>query len=250
MEHGAWSIPRAAVIVEAPRLIHLAMVRERGRFTGVRKEGVVPGVLYGLNEESVSLSVAWPDLRRALTTDSGINAIIQLEVDGKKHMTIVKDIQRHPVKRDVLHVDFLRIDPNKNVTVDIPLIMIGEAREVSAADGMVDQNMFSLSVSAPPDQIPTEIEVDISALTVGDAVRVGDLSLPEGVTAEGDPEDPIAVGMITRSTLESIAADEAAELAALEEGEEGADTTGVEDDESAGQEGGASDESEDAAQDG
>ena len=233
-------------------LLNANTTREVGSSSSrrVRKEGVVPGVLYGLNEESVSLSVAWPDLRRALTTDSGINAIIQLEVDGKKHMTIVKDIQRHPVKRDVLHVDFLRIDPNKNVTVDIPLIMIGEAREVSAADGMVDQNMFSLSVSAPPDRIPTEIEVDISALTVGDAVRVGDLSLPEGVTTEGDPEDPIAVGMITRSTLESIAADEAAELAALEEGEEGADTTGVEDDESAGQEGGASDESEDAAQDG
>ena len=216
----------------------------------VRKDGVVPGVLYGLNEESVTLSVAWPDLRRALTTDSGINAIIQLEIDGKKQMTIVKDIQRHPVKRDVLHVDFLRIDPNKNVTVDIPLLMIGEAREVSAADGMVDQNMFSLTVSAPPDRIPTEIEVDISALTVGDAIRVGDLNLPEGVISEGDPEDPIAVGMITRSTLESIAADEAAELAALEEGEEGAGATQGEGDESAGQEGGASDESEDAAEDG
>jgi len=214
----------------------------------VRKDRVVPGVLYGLNEESISLSVAWPDLRRALTTDSGINAIIQLEVDGKKQMTIVKDIQRHPVKRDVLHVDFLRIDPNKNVTVDIPLVMIGEAREVSAADGMVDQNMFSLTVSAPPDRIPTEIEVDISALTVGDAVRVGDLNLPEGVTSENDPEDPIAAGMITRSTLESIAADEAAELASLEEGEEG--VAGGEDDESTGQEGGASDESEDAAEDG
>ena len=216
----------------------------------VRKDGVVPGVLYGLNEESVTLSVAWPDLRRALTTDSGINAIIQLEIDGKKQMTIVKDIQRHPVKRDVLHVDFLRIDPNKNVTVDIPLLMIGEAREVSAADGMVDQNMFSLTVSAPPDRIPTEIEVDISALTVGDAIRVGDLNLPEGVISEGDPEAPIAVGMITRSTLESIAADEAAELAALEEGEEGAGATQGEGDESAGQEGGASDESEDAAEDG
>lgn len=216
----------------------------------VRKDGVVPGVLYGLNKESVSLSVTWPDLRRALTTDSGVNAIIQLEIDGKKQMTIVKDIQRHPVKRDVLHVDFLRIDPDKNVTVDIPLVMIGEAREVSAADGMVDQNMFSLTVSAPPDRIPTEIEVDISALTVGDAVRVGDLNLPEGVTSEGDPEDPIAVGMITRSTLESIAADEAAELAALEEAEEGVDVAGGEDDESAGQESGASDESEDAAEDG
>jgi large subunit ribosomal protein L25 len=210
-----------------------------------RKDGVVPGVLYGLNEESVSLSVAWPDLRRALTTDLGVNAIIQLEIDGKKQMTIVKDIQRHPVKRDVMHVDFLRLDPDKNVTVDVPLVMIGEAREVSAADGMVDQNMFSLTVSAPPDQIPTEIEVDISALTVGDAVRVGDLNLPEGVTSEGDLEDPIAVGMITRSTLESIAADEAA-LASLDE--EGVGIEGSE--ESDGQEGGTSEESGDAAEDG
>ena len=133
-----------------------------------------------------------------------------------------------------------------SVTVDIPLIMIGEAREVSAADGMVDQNMFSLTVSAPPDRIPTEIEVDISALTVGDAIRVGDLQLPEGVTSEGDPEDPIAVGMITRSTLESIAADEAAELAALE----GDDVIEGGDAESDEQESGVSDESEDAAEDG
>ncbi|MEC7810567.1 MAG: 50S ribosomal protein L25 [Actinomycetota bacterium] len=219
----------------------------------VRKDGIIPGVLYGLNEETVALSVDWPDLRRALTTDSGINAIIQLEIDGKKQMTIVKDIQRHPVRRDVLHVDFLRIDPNENVTVDIPLVMVGEAREVSAADGMVDQNMFSLTVSAPPDRIPTEIEVDISALTVGDSVRVGDLNLPEGVTTEGDPEEPIAVGMITRSTLESIAADEAAELEALE-GEEGAvgDESASEGDsgDSAEQEGGSSDDSGDAAEDG
>jgi len=222
----------------------------------VRKDGIIPGVLYGLNEETVALSVDWPDLRRALTTDSGINAIIQLEIDGKKQMTIVKDIQRHPVRRDVLHVDFLRIDPNENVTVDIPLVMVGEAREVSAADGMVDQNMFSLTVSAPPDRIPTEIEVDISSLTVGDSVRVGDLNLPEGVTTEGDPEEPIAVGMITRSTLESIAADEAAELEALEalEGEEGAvgDESASEGDsgDSAEQEGGSSDDSGDAAEDG
>ncbi|MED5276494.1 MAG: 50S ribosomal protein L25 [Actinomycetota bacterium] len=219
----------------------------------VRKDGIIPGVLYGLNEETVALSVDWPDLRRALTTDSGINAIIQLEIDGKKQMTIVKDIQRHPVRRDVLHVDFLRIDPNENVTVDIPLVMVGEAREVSAADGMVDQNMFSLTVSAPPDRIPTEIEVDISSLTVGDSVRVGDLNLPEGVTTEGDPEEPIAVGMITRSTLESIAADEAAELEALE-GEEGAvgDESASEGDsgDSAEQEGGSSDDSGDAAEDG
>ena len=188
-----------------------------------RKDGVVPGVLYGLNEESVSLSVAWPDLRRALTTDSGINAIIQLEVDGKKQMTIVKDIQRHPVRRDVIHVDFLRIDPNQKVTVDVPVIMVGDALEVTQANGMVDQNLFSLTVDAPPMSIPNELEVDISNLTVGDSVRVEDIGLPEGVTTETDPEETVAVGMITRSTLEAIAAEEAA-AAEAEEGVEGQET--------------------------
>ena len=186
----------------------------------LRKTGSIPGVLYGLSDDSIPLSVKWPELRLALTTDAGVNAVIQLEVDGKRHMSIVKDIQRHPVRRDVIHVDFLRIDPNQKVTVDVPVIMIGDALEVTQANGMVDQNLFSLTVDAPPMSIPNELEVDISSLTVGDAIRVGDIGLPEGVTTEADPEETVAVGMITRSTLEAMAAEEAA-AAEGEEGEEG-----------------------------
>lgn len=195
----------------------------------IRRGGRVPGVLYGLGEASVTVAVDWSDLRRVLTTDAGMNAIIQLEVEGERHLSIIKDLQRHPVRRNVLHVDFLRIDPTQDVTVDVPVIMVGEAREVVAADGMVDQNLFALSVNAPPDRIPTELEVDISDLTVGDSIRVGDLALPAGVSTDVDPEDPVAVGTITRSTLEAIAAEEAAAAAAeaalmeVEEGVEGAE---------------------------
>ena len=146
-------------------------------------------------------------------------------------MSIVKDIQRHPVKRNVMHVDFLRIDPNQKVTVDVPVIMIGDALEVTQANGMVDQNLFLLTVDAPPMSIPNELEVDISNLTVGDAIRVADIGLPEGVTTEADPEETVAVGMITRSTLEAMAAEEAAAA----EGEEGGE----------GQEDGAESSSED-----
>ena len=178
-------------------------------------------MLYGLGVESVSVAVDWSDLRRALTTEAGVNAIIQLEVEGERHMSIIKDLQRHPVRRDVLHIDFLRIDPNRDVTVDVPIVMVGEARELIGADGMVDQNLFALSVNAPPDRIPTELEVDISDLTVGDSIRVGDLALPVGVSTDVDPEDAVAVGTITRSTLEAIAAEEAAAAAALLEAEEG-----------------------------
>ena len=204
----------------------IVLAADTGRNSGTRSSkrlrttGSIPGVLYGLSDDSIPLSVKWPELRLALTTDAGVNAVIQLEVDGKRHMSIVKDIQRHPVKRDVIHVDFLRIDPNQKVTVDVPVIMIGDALEVTQANGMVDQNLFSLTVDAPPMSIPNEFEIDISNLTVGDAIRVADIGLPEGVTTEADPEETVAVGMITRSTLEAMAAEEAA-AAEGEEGEEG-----------------------------
>ena len=181
----------------------------------LRRASRVPGVVYGLSQDPVSIDVAWADLREALTTDAGVNAVIHLEIGGEKQMSIVKEIQRHPVGRDVTHVDFLRIDPDQDVTVDVPLVMVGDAKAVTDADGMVDQNLFSLTVNAAPDSIPNELEVDISDLTVGDSLRVADIALPAGVTTDVDPEETVAVGMITRSTLEAMAADEAAEAEAL-----------------------------------
>ena len=118
------------------------------------------------------------------------------------------------MRRDVTHVDFLSIDPDQDVTLDVPLVMIGQAKAVTDADGMVDQNLFSLAVNAAPDSIPNELEVDISALTIGDSLRVADIVLPVGVTTEVDPDETVAIGMITRSTLEAIAAEEAAEAEA------------------------------------
>jgi len=180
----------------------------------LRRASRVPGVVYGLSQDPVSIDVAWADLREALTTDAGVNAVIHLEIGGEKQMSIVKDIQRHPVRRDVTHVDFLRVDPDQDVTVDVPLVMVGDAKAVTDADGMVDQNLFSLTVNAAPDSIPNELEVNISDLTIGDSLRVVDIVLPEGVTTDVDPEETVAVGMITRSTLEAMAADEAAEAEA------------------------------------
>ncbi|MDG2427406.1 MAG: 50S ribosomal protein L25 [Acidimicrobiales bacterium] len=205
---------------------------ETTRITGtrasrrLRREGRVPAVIYGLSQDPVSIDVDWPELRRVLTTDAGVNAVIHLEFGGEKQMSIVKDIQRHPVRRDVTHVDFLRIDPNKDVTVDVPVVMVGEAKEVLDADGMVDQNLFSLTVNAAPNVIPNELEVDISDLTIGESKRVGDIVLPTGVTTDVDPEETVAVGMITRSTLEAMAADDAAESESDEDAEASAEDEG------------------------
>lgn len=210
----------------------IVLTAATGRTTGsrstrrLRGEGLVPAVLYGLDQDPVSVSVIWPELRQVLTTEAGVNVVLQLEVEGERHMSIIKDIQRHPVRRDVVHVDFLRIDPNKKVTVDVSIIMTGEALEVTQGNGMVDQNLFSLTVDAAPTSIPNELVVDISALTIGDSIRVADIALPAGVTTEVDPEETVAVGMITRSTLEAMAAEEAAEAADAAEGEEGAVASG------------------------
>ncbi len=203
----------------------LALTAQSGRTTGsretrrIRREGKVPGVVYGLGADPVAVAVDWPELRRVLTTDAGLNALISLEVDGNKQLSIVKDMQRHPVRRDVTHVDFLRIDPDAEIQVDVPVTLEGEAREVIAESGMVDQSLFTLSVFSKPDAIPDGLSIDISDLTVGDAVRVSDIALPAGVRTEVDPDEPVAIGTVTRSTLEAMAAEEAAEAAELEDGE-------------------------------
>ena len=208
----------------------LLLSAETGREEGtrasrrLRREGRVPAVVYGLEAEPVAVSVAWPDLRAVLTTDAGLNALITLGIDGAEQLSIVKDLQRHPVRRDVVHVDFLRVTVDQEIEVEVPLTLIGEAVEVTRANGMVDQTLYALTVSAKPADVPDEIEVDISELTLGDSVRVADIALPAGATTSVDPEEAVATSLITRSTLEAMAAAEAAEAEAEgEPGEEAAE---------------------------
>jgi large subunit ribosomal protein L25 len=176
----------------------------------------------------IAVSVDKADLRGALSSEAGLNALITLDVDGEQHLSIVKDLQRHPVRRDVLHVDFLRIDPDREVEMEVPLILIGEAKKVTQASGMVDQVMHRVPLLARPAAIPTEVTADVSDLEVGSSLRVSDIALPAGVTAAGDPDATFAVGLITRSTKEYLrqqkALEEEAEalivMGETEEGEE------------------------------
>ena len=183
----------------------------------LRRDGKVPGVLYGLGQDPEIFSVDYGDLRGALTTDAGLNALIQLSVNGTNQLSILKTLQRHPVKDEVIHVDFVRIDPNQELAVEVPIVLEGVAKKVTDQNGMVDQTMFSLSVLSLPDSIPNELTADVSELEINDAIRVSDVVLPEGVRTEVDPEEAIAVGTVTRSTMESMAAEEASEVEGDEE---------------------------------
>jgi large subunit ribosomal protein L25 len=183
----------------------------------LRRDGKVPGVLYGLGQDPEIFSVDYGDLRGAMTTDAGLNALIQLSINGTNQLSILKTLQRHPVKDEVIHVDFVRVDPNQELAVEVPIVLEGVAKKVTDQNGMVDQTMFSLSVLSLPDSIPNELTADVSELEINDAIRVSDVVLPEGVRTEVDPEEAIAVGTVTRSTMESMAAEEAAEVEGDEE---------------------------------
>jgi large subunit ribosomal protein L25 len=208
-------------------MAEITLQAETGRPTGSRvskrllASGRVPGVVYGLGNDPTPVSVDWRELRTVLTTDAGLNALIDLSIDGETKLSIVKDLQRDPIKHTVKHVDFLLIRRDQAITVDVPIVLEGEAHDVEREDGLVDHSLVTLTVSAKPADIPNEITVDISALQIGDVIRVGDLALPSGVTTDLDPEDPVVSAHSTRAEAEEPAEveGEAAEGAEAEGGD-------------------------------
>lgn len=216
-------------------MAEITLPAHTGRPTGsrpsnrLRAEGKVPATVYGLGGDAVTVSVDWRDLRHALTTDAGMNALINLEIDGHaSELTIVKELQRHPIKRSVLHIDFLRVSRDVAIEVEVPIVLVGEAEQVIRDGGTVDQALFHLTISAKPGSIPNELTADISGLTIGDAVRVGDLVLPEGVETDVDADEPVVIGSAPAiAEGEGEAAEgEAAEGAAEAEGGDEASASG------------------------
>jgi large subunit ribosomal protein L25 len=186
----------------------------------LRGEGKIPGVVYGLGGDPIPLTVEWRELRSALITEQGLNAVIHLDIAGEQTPTLVKDIQRHKVRRDVLHVDFIRVDLNKTVDVEVSVHLEGEAESVGRENGVVDQVMTSLLITAKPDDIPSVLTVDISGLEIGQALHVSDIVLPAGVTTSVDPEDTVVTASHGQTDEDFVAA-EAEAAGETEEGAEG-----------------------------
>jgi large subunit ribosomal protein L25 len=201
----------------------ITLVAETGRTTGsaasrrLRANGKVPAVLYGRGADPVALTVDWRDLRAALTTDKGLNALLTLKVGSRKTTALVKELQRHPVRRDVLHVDFLAVDVDVVISTDVPIVLEGEATLVIREQGVVDQVLNAIVVQAKPQDIPGHLSVDVSALEIGHTLTVGDLELPPGVATEVDPEETVVTAQLTSLALAEEEEGEA------EEGEEGAE---------------------------
>jgi len=188
----------------------------------LRLNGITPVHLYGGAEDSAALQVQSSDLRRLLLNVGG-NVPITIEVEGTEGEDIcfVREVQRHPVSDEVIHVDFLRVDTDQKVTAEVPIILDGEAPAVRNLGGTLAQPMQSLSVEAFPLDMPASLHVSISSLEgFEDAVRISDLVLGEGVATSVAPSEMIARVMQPRLEEEETE-EELLEEGDIVEGEDG-----------------------------
>lgn len=184
---------------------------ERGKNASsrLRKLGRVPGIVYGYDIQPTAVSVDALELYHVLHTDAGRNVLIRLELDGNTHLCVARDMQRHPVKGKTTHIDLVAVNTNVPISVDVP-VHITDSDDVSAGL-VVNQVLYSISISVKPLDTPNAFEVAVAGLELGAVLSVADLAdqLPAGAELLSDPEQAVI----------TVSAPSVAEPEAGEEGE-------------------------------
>ena len=208
-----------------------------------RIQGEMPGIVYGLGMEPISILVDSSDFKTSLKTEAGSNVIINLNIDESNTViTLPREIQRHPYKDEILHVDFVQIDLTKKVIADVAVELLGVPIGVKEEGGVVQTVQTFITISAIATEIPTSLELDISDYIVGDIGTVQDVKLPENVELAKDNDESLIVTVnIPREVVEEEEVDGLLEGELLE-GEEGEVSDGE------GAEGGAISSEESAEQ--
>lgn len=182
----------------------------KGAARKLRGGGQVPAVLYGHGDRTESLAVDAHELDLLLHHVNPENTLIGLDIDGSRSDVLIREIQRHPYRPEVLHVDFLLVHGDEALKLDVPVRLLGTPVGVLEDGGVLDQVIYELHVECLPRHIPEAAEVDISGLRVGESVRVSDISLPN-VTILTDADLPVASVMHPRVEEEAPAEEEPAE---------------------------------------
>jgi large subunit ribosomal protein L25 len=196
----------------------VTLTAEAGRATGssstrrLRSQGKIPGVVYGHGADPIAVSVVAREFQIALSGEAGLNTLLTLEVGQQNFLTLARDIQHHPFRNVVTHVDFLIVSRDDVISAEIPINLVGEPVEVHHGDGIVDQQLFALAIKAKPADIPPSVDIDISGLTIGASLHVSDITVPRGVELETDPEATVVAGQPPRV---QATAEEEAEAAGI-----------------------------------
>ena len=174
----------------------------KGAARSLRREGRVPAVVYGHAREPQSLSVPTRELERLLDVIAAGSTVVELSIDGRPSRTLIREIQRHPFKKQILHVDFQELVAGEKITVSIPIVLHGVPEGVRLSGGILEQTMREVEIEVDPANIPNHLDIDVGHLVIGHSVHVSDLKVPAGVTVLAEPETPIALVQVSRAAIE------------------------------------------------
>jgi large subunit ribosomal protein L25 len=181
----------------------------------LRKEGLIPGVLYGKGKPSYAIFVPERELRRALTGPAGLHAILDVVLDGQSstHASILKDYQQDPLRGHISHVDFHEVRLDQPIQASVTVQLVGEPAGVKEG-GVLSQVQREINVEALPMEIPEHLDLDVSGMAIGDTLRLADLPASEGVTYLDDPEETVlaTVTLPTREVEPEEVAEEGEEV--------------------------------------
>jgi large subunit ribosomal protein L25 len=181
----------------------------------LRRAGQIPAVIYGRARAPQPLAIDERELDRLLQRIAAESTVIELSVDGQATPTLIREIQRHPLRRQILHVDFQQLVAGERVSVYLPVVLVGTSEGVRNAGGILDQIMHEMHVEVDPVDIPPRIEIDVTNLAIGHSVHVGDVQLPPGVETLEDEDATVCVVSIPRvveePTPEAVVVEGAAE---------------------------------------
>ena len=203
----------------------IAELREQGKGTSssrrLRRSGFVPGIIYGAGQETISLAIDHNQLLRKLNVDNFLSSIISIQINDKKEDVLIKDIQVHPSKQQVMHLDFLRIKSDEVIRVKVPVIFLNEesAIGVKLEGGTVTPLMNEIEVSCLPKNLPENLEIDIIDMKVDDMLYLEDIELPDGVEipllTQEEPNNELVVAIrvlrIAEEAVEDVELEEDAE---------------------------------------
>jgi large subunit ribosomal protein L25 len=179
--------------------------RGKGVARKLRAAGRVPGVVYGHGREPQSLSLVARDLDKLLSGIAAGSTVIELTLGKATTKTLIREIQRHPFKKQVMHVDFMELVAGEKVIVDIPLVFVGIPEGVRLSGALLEQIVHSIEVNVDPSSIPNHIDVDVTNLAMGHSLHVRDLVLPPGLEVLTDEDTTICAVIAPRAVVEEKA---------------------------------------------
>src|SRR5712691_5273868 len=203
----------------------------KGAARQARFRGHVPAVIYGQGRETQALAIEAKALEKALTGVEPASTVIELTVDGKKTKVLIREIQRHAIRPDIIHVDFYEIHAEEKVTLKVPVHLVGTPDGVRNAGGVLDQVMREVEIEVLPDHIPDRVELDVTPLAIGHSRHVRDLQIPNATILSGAdltiatvvPPRAEEVAAPTPEATTEVAEPELIRKPREEEGEEGAE---------------------------